>query len=317
MSKTPECAAPDILGKTTGKMRKGPRIAQMEPLLESTFALIERVRAGDREALERLMTRHVAPLRRWVSGRLPHWARDLADTDDLVQDTLLRTFKNMESFEPRGAGALQAYLRQAVLNRVRDELRRKGRAPGRVDLDDVRLEARESPLEEAIGKEALERYEAALTRLRSEEREAIIARVEMDCSYEEMADLLDKPSAEAARKAARRALLRLAEEMKRGGDPRIRLAADVELPSEERARLKSDAAAPEGGEPVLTVSVVHAFDGGVTLDWLMARIAEWDATLAEHRRLTRRAKQGGDCGVGERDGPLNPALLDGCRRRGP
>ena len=99
--------------------------------LDSTFALIERVRQGDREALERLLARHVGPLRRWISGRLPRWARDLADTDDLVQDTLLQTFKKMEGFEPRHVGALQAYLRQAVLNRLRDELRRKGRAPSR------------------------------------------------------------------------------------------------------------------------------------------------------------------------------------------
>ena len=193
----------------------------MEPLLESTFALIERVRAGDREALERLMARHLGPLRRWISGRLPRWARDIADTDDLVQDTLLRTFRKMEDFEPRNVGALHAYLRQAVLNRLRDELRRKGRAPNMVDLDDVRLEARDSPLEEAIGREALDRYEAALARLRPDEREAIIARVEMDFSYEEMAEALDKPSADAARKAARRALLRLADEMKRGGDPPV------------------------------------------------------------------------------------------------
>ena len=182
--------------------------------LESTFQLIERVRRGERQALEDLMARHVRPLRRWVSGRLPRWARDLADTDDLVQDTLLRTFTKMDQFEPRGVGALQAYLRQAVTNRIRDELRRKGRSPDRVDVGEVALEAHGSPLEEAIGREAVERYEAALARLRPEEREAIIARVEMDYSYEELAEMLSKPTPDAARKATQRALLRLAEEMK-------------------------------------------------------------------------------------------------------
>src|SRR5215211_4452636 len=103
--------------------------------LESTFELIERARGGDQESLERLMARHLGPLRRFVSGRLPRWARDLSDTDDLVQDTLLRTFSKMDSFEVRGVGALQAYLRQAVMNRLRDELRRKGRAPALVDVD--------------------------------------------------------------------------------------------------------------------------------------------------------------------------------------
>lgn len=184
---------------------------------ESTFALIARARAGDQEAVERLFARHLRPLQRWASGRLPKWARDLADTDDLVQDTLLQTFKRIGDFEPRRVGALQAYLRQAVVNRLRDELRRKGRRPESTDIEGVELEAAaDSPLEEAIGREEVEHYERALQRLRPEEREAIIARVEMDYSYEELAQVLGKPTPDAARKTAQRALVRLAEEMKRG-----------------------------------------------------------------------------------------------------
>ena len=49
-----------------------------------------------------------------------------------------------------------------------------------------------------------------------EDREAIIGRVEMGYSYEELAEALGKPTADSARKAARRALVRLAEEMKSG-----------------------------------------------------------------------------------------------------
>jgi RNA polymerase sigma factor (sigma-70 family) len=182
---------------------------------ESTFHLIERARAGDQQALERLFALHLKPLQRWARGRLPKWARDLADTDDLVQDTLLQTFKRIEDFQPRRVGALQAYLRQAVLNRIRNELRRKGREPHATDFDGIEVESVESPLEQAIGREAVERYEAALHRLTADEREAIIARVEMGYSYEEVAEALGKPTPDAARKAARRALVRLAEEMKR------------------------------------------------------------------------------------------------------
>jgi RNA polymerase sigma factor (sigma-70 family) len=185
---------------------------------ESTFHLIERARAGDQQAMERLFARHVKPLQRWARGRLPKWARDLADTDDLVQDTLLQTFKRIEDFEPRRVGALQAYLRQAVLNRIRNEMRRKGREPHATDVDGIEVESAESPLEQAIGREAVERYEAALHRLTTEEREAIIARVEMGYSYEELAEALGKPTPDAARKAARRALVRLAEEMTRAAE---------------------------------------------------------------------------------------------------
>jgi RNA polymerase sigma-70 factor, ECF subfamily len=185
---------------------------------ESTFHLIERARAGDQQALERLFARHLKPLQRWARGRLPKWARDLADTDDLVQDTLVQTFKRIEDFEPRRVGALQAYLRQAVLNRIRNELRRKGRQPEATDLDGIELESVESPLEQAIGREAVERYESALQRLKPEEREAIIARVEMGYNFEELAEALGKSTPDAARKAAHRALVRLAEEMKRAAE---------------------------------------------------------------------------------------------------
>jgi RNA polymerase sigma factor (sigma-70 family) len=181
--------------------------------LESTLDLVERARRGDQASLERLVARHLAPLRRYVSGRLPRWARDLSDTDDLVQDTLLRTFRRIEDIKVGGAGALSAYLRQAVMNRLRDELRRKGRMPAMIDGSQLDLPADGSPLEDAIGQEAFARYQAALARLKPEEREAIIARVEMDCSYAELAEILGKPTPDAARKAAQRALVRLAEEM--------------------------------------------------------------------------------------------------------
>jgi RNA polymerase sigma factor (sigma-70 family) len=183
----------------------------------STLTLLERARAGDADALEQLFGRHRKPLERWASRRLPQWARDVCDTEDLVQETLLHTFKRIDQFEPRRVGALQAYLRQAVLNHIREELRRKGRHPPATGLDDMHADSGDSPLDQAIGRETVQRYEQSLARLKPEEREAIIARVEMGYSYEELAEALGKPTADAARKAAKRALVRLAEEMKRGG----------------------------------------------------------------------------------------------------
>jgi len=185
------------------------------PDVESTQVLLERARAGDIAAVNMLFARHVRPLQRWASGRLPKWARDVSDTDDLVQETLLQTFKRIEQFESRGVGALQAYLRQAVLNRIREELRRKGRRPDGTGLSGLEAESL-SPLEQAIGSEAIERYEAALSRLRPEEQETLIGRIELGYTYEELAQALGKPTPDAARKAAQRALIRLVEEMARG-----------------------------------------------------------------------------------------------------
>jgi hypothetical protein len=53
------------LGKSTNPDASAP----IDP--ESTFHLLDRARAGDQEALERLFERHVKPLQRWARGRLP------------------------------------------------------------------------------------------------------------------------------------------------------------------------------------------------------------------------------------------------------
>jgi len=180
---------------------------------DSTFELLSRARGGDDRALEQLFARYLPRLRRWASGRLPAWARDAADTQDLVQDALLQTFRQIDRFEPRREGALQAYLRQAVMNRIRDYVRRSSRRPAETGLDETMPAADTSPLENAIGSETFERYEAALAQLRDLDREAIVARVELGFSYEEVAAMLDLPSTEAARKASQRALIRLAEQM--------------------------------------------------------------------------------------------------------
>jgi RNA polymerase sigma factor (sigma-70 family) len=178
---------------------------------ESSVELLARVRTGDPDALERLLQRYVPALRRWASGRLPTWARDLAETEDLVQDTVLKSLKRLGTFTPQREGSLQAYLRMAVMNRIKDECRRVGRRPRRDDLDDQTPAAGISPLEAAISAEGIERYEAALAQLKDEDREAVVARLEMGYSYEEVAVMLGKPTAGAARVAVSRALLKLAE----------------------------------------------------------------------------------------------------------
>jgi RNA polymerase sigma factor (sigma-70 family) len=185
----------------------------MDP--ESSFELIERAQAGDSSALDRLLARYRPRLQRWASGRLPRYAREFADTEDLVQDALIGTLKNLRAFDHRGEWALQAYLRQAVLNRIRDELRRVGSQPRRGELPENMSASDQSPLEAAVGKQLFEQYEAALTSLTDSEREGVIARLELGCSYEEVALVLEKPTADAARMTVARALAKLATLMSR------------------------------------------------------------------------------------------------------
>jgi RNA polymerase sigma factor (sigma-70 family) len=183
----------------------------------TSLQLLDRARAGDRDALDQLARRYLPRLRRWARGRLPARARDLADTEDLLQDTMFRALQHVDRFEPKHEGALQAYLRQALINRVRDETRRADRCPEIVAIDIREVAAGQSPLEAAIGAEAIERYESALGRLDQDDRAAVVARLELGESYAEVAVALNKPTANAARMAVSRAMLKLAMEMQRAG----------------------------------------------------------------------------------------------------
>lgn len=183
---------------------------------QTTGELLTRARTGDRAALDRICERLLPPLRRWARGRLPQWARDGVDTDDLVQQTVIDTVRRIDAFEPRYRGALQVYARQALNNRIRDEIQRARRHPLETDLDSGHADPAPSPLEEAVGREALERYESALQRLGEEARSAVLLRIEYRLSYREIAKELGKPSENAARMMVTRALIRLAQEMGRG-----------------------------------------------------------------------------------------------------
>ena len=183
------------------------------PALESTLELLTRVRAGDTAARERLFARVLPVLTRWAHRRLPPGARDLTETDDLVQVTLTRALGRLDHFEPRGEGAFLAYLRQILLNLVRSEIGRARARPGRTDLDESIADPVPSVLERTVRRDTLERYERALAELTEEQRDAVLLRLEFGYGHDEIARALGKPSANAARMTVARALLVLARKM--------------------------------------------------------------------------------------------------------
>ena len=189
-----------------------PQDPACEPLLlsdEPTIELLLQARAGDRMALEALLERCLPPLKRWAHGRLPAHARGSLDTGDLVQEAALHVLARLDKFEPRHVGAMQAYLRMSVINRIRDEIRKVGRRPEAVELSDDAPSDATSPLEAAIRDEAYARYRAALQHLRTRDREMVVARIEVQWSIAEIAQRFGMASVDAARVAVSRSLKRL------------------------------------------------------------------------------------------------------------
>jgi len=180
---------------------------------EATIELLARARAGDRDAVEALLQRCLPSLKRWAHGRLPSSARAFLDTGDIVQDAAMHAIRHLDTFEPRHVGAMQAYLRQSVINRIIDEVRRVARQPVPVGIEEDLLSRDSSPLEVAIEGETYERYRAALGRLKSRHREIVVARIEMQWSIAKIRERFEFSSMDAARMAVTRALRRLAEDI--------------------------------------------------------------------------------------------------------
>lgn len=178
---------------------------------ETSMSLLARAKQGDAVALEVLMGRYLARLQRWASGRVPTSARGLLDTDDVVQDALLNTFRRLDHFAPRHDGALMAYLRETVANRIRMELRRRSPEVDASAEPDTLASSAPSPLESALGRDGIARYERALAQLDEDDRAAIVGRFEMGYSYDALARAMERPSADAARKAVERAVRRLVD----------------------------------------------------------------------------------------------------------
>jgi RNA polymerase sigma-70 factor, ECF subfamily len=180
---------------------------------EPTVELVLKARGGDRMAVEALLQRCLPRLRRWAHGRLPAYAREGLDTGDLVQEAALHLLKRIDHFEPRHVGAMQAYLKQSIINRIRDEIRRVGRHPAPDELTEEPPAEAPSPLEVTIQKESYDRYRSALNRLTSRDRELIVTRMEAQWNLADIAARFDIPTADAARMAVNRAVKRLSKEL--------------------------------------------------------------------------------------------------------
>jgi RNA polymerase sigma-70 factor, ECF subfamily len=181
---------------------------------EPTVELILKARGGDVEALEALLQRCIPSLRRWAHGRLPATARGLIDTEDLVQEAALNAITHLDTFDSRHVGAMQAYLRRSVINRIRDEIRRVTRRSVPRELSDEIASEGASPLEQAIREESYVRYREGLQRLRPKDREIVVARVEAQWTAQELADAFGYRSVEAARMATTRAMQQLQAAMR-------------------------------------------------------------------------------------------------------
>ena len=85
--------------------------------------LSNRAVAGDRDALAKLLARHGPAIRQGLADRIPARWQSLLSVDDVVQQTYIDAFLDVERFVPRGEGAFAAWLSKIAERNLLDALR--------------------------------------------------------------------------------------------------------------------------------------------------------------------------------------------------
>jgi RNA polymerase sigma-70 factor (ECF subfamily) len=144
-------------------------------------ALIDRARRGDRSAFAALVEHYWDRLHRW----LYHLAHDSHAAEDLAQETCLKAFAGLKTFQPgtNFAGWLFRIAHNSFANYYRAQ--RRGEA-----LPEDLATNEDGPLDQAQANEALEELGRALNRVPPEFRAALLLRAEEGLSFREIADVL-------------------------------------------------------------------------------------------------------------------------------
>ena len=180
----------------------------------STVSLLPLACRGNRRARAILLERMRPYLKRIGHGQLPAWARGRAETDDLVQESMIRALKHIPRFEGQSIRDFRNWLHTVFRNLVTDEKRYVQRygvgeeIPETVKADVI------SPEEQAAEQEKADVFETALKTLSPADRLFIVYRLQHGYSFQELADQLGKPSADAARMTYNRALKKFRDAVK-------------------------------------------------------------------------------------------------------
>jgi RNA polymerase sigma-70 factor (ECF subfamily) len=89
----------------------------------SPALLIERARAGDQDALGRVLEEYRAYLRLLARPRVGYDLRVRVDASDVVQDTLLEAQRDFRQFQGGSEGELAAWLRRILARNLVDQVK--------------------------------------------------------------------------------------------------------------------------------------------------------------------------------------------------
>jgi RNA polymerase sigma-70 factor (ECF subfamily) len=153
-------------------------------LAQPDFGVLRKAQRGDERAFSLIVRAYEVPVFNYVVRLVG----DRALAEDLTQEVFIRVFQGLPKFSLRSK--FTTWLFQVTKNRVLDELRASERRPrALVALDDApQLEVLDAPAEQV---ETIEALWAAVDRLNTDLKMALLLRDVVGLSYNEIADSLD------------------------------------------------------------------------------------------------------------------------------
>jgi RNA polymerase sigma-70 factor (ECF subfamily) len=200
----------------------------MWPDSQDTQSLLDEVREGDDAAVDRLLSRHRAAVRKMVQLRMDPMLARRVDASDIAQDVLVEAHRRLKQYLKNPQMPFHLWLRQMAKDRLIDAHRRH-RVAARRSLDreqplNVRLPRDDStrsiamaicdsqltPAAAATWRELKRRFEDACRLLEAQDQEIVVMRHFEQLSNSEVAKALEL-SPQAASMRYLRAMRRLRE----------------------------------------------------------------------------------------------------------
>lgn len=144
--------------------------------------LVAAYRNGDERAAAELVARHAAALGRFLYSL----GADHDDLEDLVQETLFRAFRRVDSW--RGGASFRSWLLTIGSNLLRDQVRkRKGQL---VSIEGRDIPDRADPAADLAASETEDRVREGLATLPRLQREVFLLRAQEGSDYRDIAAVL-------------------------------------------------------------------------------------------------------------------------------
>ena len=180
---------------------------------QQTLVLLDRVRRGDAAAINGLLERHRASIRRMIDRRMDRVVQRRVDASDIVQDVMLEANRRLGDYLANPTMPFQLWLRHMARDRLIDAHRRHRVAASRSIDREVPLSAGDdgslagpvarvpdrelTPAAAATWRELERRFAAAVEQLDESDRQIVLLRHFEHLSTAEAATVLglSKPAA--------------------------------------------------------------------------------------------------------------------------